>query len=331
MAKFRACRVHQRNGRIAAGLEDLEPGDLDPGEVVIEAHFSSVNYKDALAATGKGRIMSRFPMVGGIDVAGVVSGSTDPRFSWGDEVLVTGCGLGERHDGGFAEMVRVPADWVVALPAGMTLFDAMALGTAGFTAALAIDRMEQNGQHPGQGPVLVSGASGGVGSVAVDLLSGRGYTVAALTGKPEAAAYLETLGAGSILQRKSINPDARPLLSTRWGGAVDNVGGKVLAWLLQTVGPWGNIAAIGMAGGSELHTTVMPMILRGVSLLGITSANCPMATRQRLWRRLATDLRPAHLSEIVTDVIRLEDLERIFDELLAGNHTGRFVVSLRDG
>lgn len=331
MAKFRACRVHNRDGHIDAVLEDLEMEDLAPGEVLIEAHYSSVNYKDALAATGRGRIMRRFPLVAGIDVAGVVAGSSVPEFSAGDEVIVTGCGLGERHDGGFAELVRVPADWIVPLPAGMTLFDAMALGTAGFTAALALERMEQNGQRPELGPVLVSGATGGVGSFAIDLLSGRGYEVMALTGKTGAGAYLEALGAGSILDRQSIVDDERPLLTARWGGAVDNVGGRVLAWLLQTVGPWGNIASIGMAGGSELHTTVMPLILRGVSLLGVTSANCPMQTRRRLWERLATDLRPAHSSAIVTDVIRLEDLPRCFAALLAGNHTGRFVVTLRDG
>jgi NADPH2:quinone reductase len=322
--------VHDRGRQIDAVIEEIALDDLAQGDVVIRAHYSSVNYKDALAATGRGRIMKRFPLVAGIDVAGVVEYSTSARFHAGDPVLVTGCGLGEQHDGGFAEFVRVPAEWVVPLPAGLSLFDAMALGTAGFTAALAIDRMEQNGQHPGQGPILVSGATGGVGSVAIDLLCGRGYPVTALTGKPDAASYLEMLGAGRVLDRQAVVATDRPLLSAEWGGAVDNVGGGVLAWLLQTVGPWGNIASIGMAGGSELHTTVMPMILRGVSMLGITSANCPMDRRMRLWGRLATDLRPAHLTEIVTEVIRLEDLPRSFEALLAGNHTGRFVVALLD-
>jgi acrylyl-CoA reductase (NADPH) len=330
MTRFRACMVRNRDGRIVAGIEDIGFDDLAQGDVVIRTHYSSVNYKDALAATGRGRIMQRFPLVAGIDVAGVVETSSNARFSAGDPVLVTGCGLGERHDGGFAEFVRVPAEWVVPLPAGLSLFEAMALGTAGFTAALAIDRMEQNGQHPGQGPILVSGATGGVGSMAIDLLNGRGYPVTALTGKPDAAAYLEKLGAGRVLERQAMVVSDRPLLSAEWGGAVDNVGGGVLAWLLQTVGPWGNIAVIGMAGGSTLHTTVMPMILRGVSMLGITSANCPMDTRLRLWDRLATDLRPAHLSEIVTDIIRLDELSRSFEALLAGNHTGRFVVALID-
>jgi acrylyl-CoA reductase (NADPH) len=330
VTQFRACVVHDRGGQTEAVIEEIALADLAQGDVVIRAHYSSVNYKDALAATGRGRIMKRFPLVAGIDVAGVVESSTSARFHAGDPVLVTGCGLGEQHDGGFAEFVRVPAEWVVPLPAGLSLFDAMALGTAGFTAALAIDRMEQNGQHPEQGPILVSGATGGVGSVAIDLLRGRGYPVTALTGKPDAAPYLEMLGAGRVLDRQAVVATDRPLLSAEWGGAVDNVGGGVLAWLLQTVGPWGNIASIGMAGGSELHTTVMPMILRGVSMLGITSANCPMERRMRLWGRLATDLRPAHLTEIVTEVIRLEDLPRSFEALLAGNHTGRFVVALLD-
>ena len=329
LPRFRACVVRQHDGAVSASLEQLRLDDLGQGEVVIEAHYSSVNYKDALAATGKGRIIKHFPLVAGVDVAGVVASSASPRFTAGDPVIVTGCGLGERHDGGFAEFVRVPADWVVPLPAGLSLYEAMALGTAGFTAALAIDRMEQNGQRPAQGPILVSGATGGVGSLAIDLLSARGYSVTALTGKPEATAYLETLGADRVLGRQAIAAADRPLLSAEWGGAVDNVGGAVLAWLLQTVSPWGNIAAIGMAGGSELHTTVMPMILRGVSILGITSANCPMEWRVRLWNRLASDLRPAHLSEIVSEIIRLEDLPRSFQALLEGSHAGRFVVTLR--
>jgi len=330
VTRFRACVVHDRGGQVKSAIEEVGFDQLAQGDVVIRAHYSSVNYKDALAATGKGKIMKRFPLVAGIDVAGVVESSASAGFGSGDPVLVTGCGLGEQHDGGFAEFVRVPAEWVVPLPAGLSLFDAMALGTAGFTAALAIDRLEQNGQRPEQGPILVSGATGGVGSIAIDLLNGRGYPVTALTGKPDAAAYLEMLGASRVLDRQAVVTTDRPLLSAEWGGAVDTVGGGVLAWLLQTVGPWGNIASIGMAGGSELHTTVMPMILRGVSMLGITSANCPMDRRMRLWGRLAADLRPAHLAEIVTEVIRLDDLPRSFEALLAGSHRGRFVVAMID-
>jgi NADPH2:quinone reductase len=328
METFRACRVHETGGVIGARLEALALDDLAPGNVVIEAHYSSVNYKDALAATGKGRIMRRFPLVGGVDVAGVVAQSDDRRFKAGDAVLVTGCGLGESHDGGFSEVVRVPADWVVPLPQGLTLFDAMALGTAGFTAALAIDRLEQNGQQPGLGPVVVTGATGGVGSVSIDLLSGRGYDVVALTGKPAAGEYLRGLGAGRVLDRHALVPGERPLESAQWGGAVDNLGGTMLSWLLRTTRPWGSIASIGMAGGVELQTSVMPFILRGVSVLGVTSANCPMARRLKVWQRLVTDLRPGNLDAIVAGTVSLDELPRVFERLLAGNHRGRFVVTL---
>jgi acrylyl-CoA reductase (NADPH) len=292
-------------------------------------HYSSVNYKDALAATGRGRILRRFPLVGGIDLAGVVTESVDDRFQAGDEVLVTGCGLGEAHDGGFSELARVPADWVVPLPAGLSLFDAMALGTAGFTAALAIDRLEQNGQQPSLGPLSVTGASGGVGSVAIDLLSARGYEVVAITRKTHAAAYLERIGASSVKSPDSLFTDGRPLQSAQWGGAIDNVGGKVLAGLISSTRPWGSIASIGMAGGSECDTTVMPFILRAVSVLGISSANCPMQRRLRVWQRLVSDLRPVHLSQVVAGVVGLDELPALFGQLLEGEHQGRFVVEMQ--
>jgi acrylyl-CoA reductase (NADPH) len=329
MSSFRAFRIHDNSGVVVAGLEDIELDELTPGEIVIRAHYSSVNYKDALAATGKGKILRRFPLIGGVDVAGVVSASVDNRFSVGDEVLVTGCGLGESQDGGFSEVVRVPADWVVPLPAGLTLFDAMALGTAGFTAALAIDRLEQNGLHPGQGPVMVTGASGGVGSIAIDLLSGRGYEVVALNRKPETSAYLQSLGAAEVLDAKDVAASDRPLQTVRWAGAIDNVGGEILGWLTRTVQPWGSIASIGLAGGMELHTTVMPFILRGVSILGITSANCPMDRRRKVWNRLVTDLKPKHLNRIVAGTVTIDELPRVFETVLSSQHQGRYVVKLR--
>jgi NADPH2:quinone reductase len=328
MAGFRAFRIHDQAG--TARLEILQLDDLCDGDVVIRACYSSVNYKDALAATGKGRILRRFPLVGGIDVAGVVEQSQDDRFSTGDEVIVTGCGLGEAHDGGFAERVRVPADWVVPLPAGLTLRDAMVLGTAGFTAALAIDRMEQNGQTPAHGPVLVSGATGGVGSMAVDLLSSRGYDVVALSRKPDTDGYLAALGARQVLDAGAVVYGDAPLEKAQWGGAVDSVGGDTLAWLTRTVMPWGNITCIGLAGGAQLNTTVMPFILRGVSLLGITSTNCPMERRRKVWLRLVTDLRPRQLERMIAGVVRLEELPGVFDKLLSGNHRGRFVVAMID-
>jgi len=329
MPSFRAFRIHDNNGAVVAGLEDVGLDELTPGEIVIRAHYSSVNYKDMLAATGKGKILRRFPLIGGVDVAGIVSASVDSRFSIGDEVLVTGCGLGESQDGGFSEVVRVPADWVVPLPGGLTLFDAMVLGTAGFTAALAIDRLEHNGLHPGQGPVIVTGASGGVGSIAIDLLNGRGYEVVALSRKPETAAYLQSLGATEVLDVKAIAASDKPLEATRWAGAIDNVGGEVLGWLTRTVQPWGSIASIGLAGGAELRTTVMPFILRGVSILGITSANCPMERRKKLWNRLVTDLKPRHLDKIVAGTVTLDELPQVFEKVLSSQHQGRYVVKLR--
>ena len=329
MPLFRACRIHNDSGRVTAAIEDIALDALSPGEVVIRVHYSSVNYKDALAATGKGKILRRFPLVGGIDLAGVVTDSEDDRFHAGDEVLVTGCGLGESHDGGFSEVARVPADWVVPLPTGLSLIDAMALGTAGFTAALAIDRLEQNGQQPSLGPLLVTGASGGVGSIAIDLLSARGYEVVAMTRKRDATGYLEHLGASGVMQYDSLDAEGRPLQSAQWGGAIDNVGGKLLAGLISSTRPWGNIASIGMAGGSECHTTVMPFILRAVSVLGISSANCPMERRLRVWQRLVSDLRPVHLPQIVAGTIGLDDLPAVFGRLLKGEHRGRFVIGMQ--
>ena len=330
MDSFRALRVHENSdGTVRAALQALTLDDLSPGEVIIRSRYSSVNYKDALAATGNGRILRRFPLVAGVDVAGEVTASVDGRFREGDQVLVTGCGLGESHDGGFSEVVRVPADWVVPLPPGMTLFDAMMLGTAGFTASLAIDRMEQNGLVPAQGPVVVTGASGGVGSVAIDLLSGRGYEVMALSRKLQATDYLQSLGAAEVLDAKAAVASGKPLEAARWAGAIDNVGGAVLGWLTRSMLPWGSIASIGLAGGAELHTTVMPFILRGVSILGITSANCPMQRRLKIWQRLVTDLQPQHLASIVAGQVTLDELPAVFATLLSGEHRGRYIVDLQ--
>jgi NADPH2:quinone reductase len=298
------------------------------GQVLIRARWSSVNYKDALAATGAGKIMKTLPLTGGIDVAGTVAASRDARYKEGDAVLVTGYGLGVEVDGGFAEYVKVPADWVVPLPAGLTDFQAMALGTAGFTAGLAILRMEQNGLMPGQGPVVVTGATGGVGSLAVDMLAGLGYRVTALSGKADRADYLKGLGAVEILDRHGLEMGERPLEKSQWAGAVDTVGGKTLAWLTRTMAYRGVIAACGLAGGMELNTTVMPFILRGVSLLGIDSVACPMAQRLEVWRRLATDLKPRHLESGIARTVALAQLPGVFQGFLDGTVTGRIVVDL---
>ncbi|MGH8501453.1 MAG: oxidoreductase [Gammaproteobacteria bacterium] len=329
MQNFQAFRIHDEGGNTRAGVETLTLDELSAGEVVIQAHYSSVNYKDALAGTGKGKILRRSPLVGGIDVSGVVSGSDDSRFQPGDQVLVTGCGLSEVHDGGYAEYVRVPADSVIRIPAGLDLFQAMALGTAGFTAALAIKRLEENHQTPGLGPILVTGATGGVGSFAIDMLSGLGFDVVALSGKPDAAAYLKSLGASRVMDRHELKLDVGPLGKTRWGGVIDNVGGDILAALIRAVRPWGNVVSIGLAAGVKLEMTVMPFILRGVGLLGVTSANCPQVWRQPLWERLGRDLRPRHLDSIVTETVTLEQLPSVFERMLAGQTRGRVVVSLK--
>ncbi|HUO81558.1 MAG TPA: oxidoreductase [Gammaproteobacteria bacterium] len=328
MQRFRAYRVHDEGGRSVARFEELGLDDLSGGDVVIAASHSSVNYKDALAATGRGKILHRFPLVPGIDVAGRVHTSDDPRYRPGDPVLVTGCGIGEDTDGGYSEYVRVKGECVIPIPAGLDERGAMRIGTAGFTAALAIEKMELNGQAPGQGPVVVTGATGGVGSFAVDMLAGRGYEVVAVTGKAEAGDYLRGLGAREILLRDDIDLAGRPLERARWAGAIDQVGGSMLAWLLRTTGWWGNVACVGLAGGHELHTTVMPFILRGVSLLGINSMATPRARRLAVWERLAGDLKPAHLEAIGDRTVDFDELPAVFDELLSGRVTGRTVVRL---
>lgn len=325
---FTAYRIHQENGRVIARFEQLTLNDLSGGDVVIKAQYSSVNYKDALAATGAGKILRRFPLVGGIDVAGVVESSKDKRFTKGDKVLVTGCGLGEEFDGGYSEYVRVRGEWVIPLPAGLTAKTAMAIGTAGFTAALAIHRMEHNDTRPAGGPVVVTGSTGGVGSYAVNMLAGRGYEVVAVTGKREQQDYLKKLGAANILLRDEIDYGKRPLESIQWQAAVDNVGGEMLTWLTRTVGWWGNIASIGLAGSHELHTTVMPFILRGANLLGINSMATPRKLRLKIWQRIATDLKPGKLTLIAPRAVPFRELPGVFRPMLEGKTTGRTVIKI---
>jgi len=326
--RFSAYRIHQRDGGIEARFEQLLLADLSPGEVVIRVSHSSINYKDALAATGAGRILRRYPLVGGIDLAGSVEQSTDPAYQRGDAVLVTGCGLSETRDGGYAQFARVPASAVVAMPAGLDAVSAMAIGTAGFAAARAIMRMEINGQTPALGPVIVTGATGGVGSLAIDMLAARGYEVVALTGKPESEEYLRALGATQLLLRGELPLGKQALESARWGGAIDNAGGETLAWLLRTTHDGGNVASIGLAAGAELHTTVMPFILRGVSLLGVNSSAAPRDVRVAVWSRLSSDLKPRHLDRIVTRSIGLAELPAAFESFLKGSVIGRTVVRI---
>ena len=326
MRPFKAYLIDQKDGKTVAGFAQLSEDQLDLGEVTLKVAYSSVNYKDALAATGAGRIIRRHPCVGGIDMAGTVVRSTDARFREGDEVIATSYDIGVAHHGGYAEYGRVPADWVVPLPKGMSLFDAMALGTAGYTAALGIVRMEENGLKPSNGRVVVSGATGGVGSIAVDILSCLGYDVVALTGKESQAEYLKGLGAKEVMLRASLDlAKIKPLDRALWAGAVDNLGGEVLAWMASTMQQNGVIASIGLAASMTLNTTVAPFILRGASLLGIDSGYTAMPLRRKVWERLAADMRPAHLAGM-TRTVKLSDLPPVFDEFIKGQAHGRVVV-----
>ena len=326
-APFRAFRVFDEDGRVQGRVVSATLGELSAGEVLVQATHSSVNYKDALAATGTGKIIRRFPLIAGIDVAGTVASSSDRRVREGQAVLVTGYDLGVAHDGGYAGFARVPADWVVAIPDGLTTADAMAIGTAGFTAALSIVDLERNGLTPAHGPVIVTGATGGVGSLAVQMLAARGYQVTALTGKDAEHGYLRSLGANDVVSRHTLQMGSRPVEKPLWAGAVDVAGGETLAWLTRTMMYNGPIAASGLTGGTDLKTTVLPFILRGVKLLGIDSVMCPMATRLEVWRRLAADLKPPRLQTIVK-TIGLDDLPNAFATLLAGEARGRYVVKV---
>jgi acrylyl-CoA reductase (NADPH) len=327
LSAFRAFRVFDEGGAVRGRVVSAALDELSQGDVVIKAAYSSVNYKDALAATGTGKIIRRFPLIGGIDVSGSIEWSADARFAPGDRVLVTGYDLGVAHDGGYAGRVRVPGDWVVPLPPTMTTFEAMAIGTAGFTAALSLVDMEKNGLAAAAGPVIVTGATGGVGSVAIQILAARGYDVTALTGKDGEHDYLRSLGARSVLSRNGLNRGTRPLEKATWAGAVDSVGGDTLSWLTTTMMYNGSIASTGLAGGTHLQTTVLPFILRGVKLLGIDSVMCPMATRREIWGRLASDLKPLSL-QTMARTIGLDALPDAFATLLGGGARGRFVVNV---
>lgn len=331
--RFRALRVHAVGQRTESRIEQIGVAELTPGEVVIRVAYSCLNYKDALAVTGTSRIMRALPRVAGIDLSGTVVESHDPAYRPGDAVLVTGCNHGELLDGGLAEYARVPAASVVPLPANLSLFEAMALGTAGFTAAMALRRMLENHQAPDGGPIAVSGPTGGVGSVAIQLFKRAGFSVTAITGKKDAAAeYLTRLGADAIVSRQELAMGSKPLETVRWGGAVDNLGGDTLSWLLRTTRPWGNVASIGLAQSHELHTSVMPLILRGVSLLGIHSVDVPRAWRLQLWERLAGDWKPPLLgSTIAARIVSLDQVPGVCEELIAGTVQGRTIVCIGGG
>jgi NADPH2:quinone reductase len=323
--------VYEEDGQVRPRLVEMKEDDLSPGEVVLRVAWSGINYKDALAVTGRGKILKRFPLNAGIDAAGVVESSSDARFRPGDRVVVNGMGLGESHDGGFAELVRVPAEWVVPLPVGLTLRQSMILGTAGFTAGLALARMELNGQSPDKGAIVVTGATGGVGSAAVSMLSGRGYRVLAVSGRPEHHGYLRRLGAAEAMTPAELDLGSRPLEAARFGGVIDNVGGELLAGLVRHVSLWGQVACIGMAGSPKLEGTVFPLILRGVSLLGVSSGNCPMPLRHEVWKRLGSDLRPEHLDEIASTEVPLDRVLEAAPQLVERRALGRVLVAVSPG
>jgi putative YhdH/YhfP family quinone oxidoreductase len=326
-AKFDAFRIHSDDAGYRSGIEQVALDDLSPGEVVVAAEWSSVNYKDALAGTGQGRILRRFPLVGGIDVAGRVVASTDPAFREGDAVLATGCGLSETRDGGYSRYVRLESRWTIPLPAGLTLRESMVLGTAGFTAGLALHRMLDNRQSPDMGPLCVTGATGGVGSLAIDIFSRAGFEVHAISGKPDQHGYLRAIGAREVHGREAL-ATTRPLESARFGGGLDNVGGPMLASLLAQTAPYGNVASAGLAATADLHATVMPGIIRGVSLLGVASAGTARGIRDAVWERLGDDWKPAHLDRICTREAGLAELPGVFTRMLAGGSLGRTVVRI---
>ncbi len=330
MNDFRAWMLREAEpGPPRLELERLGFDELPEGEVLVEVHWSTVNYKDALAVTGKGKIARRFPMVPGIDLAGVVRESASPEFAIGDEVLLTGWGIGETHWGGYAELARVKADWLLPVPPNLGMRGVMAVGTAGFTAAQAVRALQKAGVAPGgDRPVIVTGACGGMGSIAVVLLAAEGYRVTALTGRPENADYLHHLGATDILPREELQGPGRPLESERWAGGIDAVGGEILARILAQTATWGAVAACGLAGDSNLPTTVMPFILRGVSLLGIHSVRAPSEVRRECWDLLSRNL-PPDLLEEMTEEASMEELPQVAEQVLAGRVRGRTVVSIR--
>ena len=326
--KFKAFRIHNDAEGYRSTIEDIGIDDLSDGDVIIRGEWSSINYKDALAATGKGKILQKYPLVGGIDIAGEVISSESERFSPGDKVLVTGCHMSEKRDGGYSQYMRLDSNTVVPVPDGLTTREVMGLGTAGFTAAISLYRMEALGQTPKAGPVVITGASGGVGSFAIDILTAAGYEVHAITGKLDQFDYLEELGARQCISRHDLHWGQKPMESIRWAGCIDNVGGDTLAGISRVIDLWGNIAVCGMAGGVGLNATNLPLILRGVSLIGISSNNAPYELRTILWNRLANEWRPRHMESIVSNEVSLDDLGEAFDTLIKGNSLGRTVVNL---
>jgi acrylyl-CoA reductase (NADPH) len=327
--QFKALMLNKTESDFSVAVQDVSLDDLPTGEVLIKVAYSGINYKDGLASIPNGKIVKSYPFIPGIDLAGTVVSSEDPRFSEGDEVIATSYEIGVSHYGGYSEYARIPADWIVPLPDGLTLKEAMVVGTAGFTAALSIQRLEDNGLSPDKGKVLVTGATGGVGSLAVAMLAKRNYHVVASTGKASEHDYLRQLGAKEVISREDVyHGDIKPLDKQQWAAAVDPVGGESLAAVLSKIQYNGSVAVSGLTGGTSIPTTVFPFILRGINLLGIDSVYCPMDIRQNVWRRIATELKPEQLSDSIQREITLEELPETLPTILKGQMRGRIIVRL---
>jgi acrylyl-CoA reductase (NADPH) len=327
LATFKAIVIDKGDAGQTVRLADFDEKDLMEGDVTVRVEWSTVNYKDGLAITGKAPVVRRLPMIAGVDFSGTVESSSHPAWKAGDKVILNGWGLGETHLGAYGQKARVKGDWLVRLPAGMSARDAMAIGTAGYTAMLAVMALERSGLTPARGSVVVTGAAGGVGSVAVALLAKLGYAVTASTGRPEEAAYLKALGASEVIERKELSGPPRPLAKERWAGGIDSVGSATLANVLSMTRYGGTVSACGLAGGMDLPATVAPFILRAVSLVGIDSVMCPLGLRQRAWHRLVTDLDRAKI-EAMTSEIGLPDVIGAAARIVEGRVRGRIVVKI---
>ena len=326
--QFKCFRIDQKDDKIVSGLQSISMEDINPGEVTLKTEYSSINYKDALAATGKGKILRTFPLIGGVDVAGEVVESDDPRFSPGDKVIAACSGLSETNDGGYTEYARISSEAAIELPKQIDTRTAMAIGTAGFAAGLAIFKMKLNKQTPEMGPIVVTGATGGVGSIAIDMLSSSGFETTAITRKKTHDEYLEAIGTTNIVCLEEMEVGERPLEKAQFGGGIDNVGGELLSWVLRSTVPEGNVASIGLAADFKLPTNVMPFILRGVNLLGVNATTLPNAIKQEVWDDIASNMPPQKIDQIVTKEVTLEELPDQFQAFIEGSIVGRVLVKV---
>ena len=326
--QFKCFRIDQEDDKIVSGLQSISMDDINPGEITLKTEYSSINYKDALAATGKGKILRSFPLIGGVDVAGEVVESDDPRFDPGDKVIAACSGLSETNDGGYSEYARINSEAAIELPKQMDTRTAMAIGTAGFAAGLAIFKMKLNKQTPEMGPIVVTGATGGVGSIAIDMLSSSGFETTAITRKKTHDEYLKAIGTTNIVCLEEMELGERPLEKAQFGGGIDNVGGDLLSWVLRSTVPEGNVASIGLAADFKLPTNVMPFILRGVNLLGVNSTTLPNAVKQEVWEDIANNMSPQKIDQIVTKEVTLEELPDQFQAFIEGSIVGRVLVKV---